>query len=103
MIVGPGVLIEAELADVVLEALVARVRRERTVDPTVLRLVDELQQVAATVTASGRNLDAPARYAGTSEAAKVLGRSARTMRRKAKAGEVPAKRGRRNEWLVQVG
>jgi excisionase family DNA binding protein len=102
IVAGPAVVVSAELASELLARLARDIARDPTTDAALLRLVAELREVAAVSAAdSRRKVDAaPAMVLPLPEAAKVLGVPERTLRDRARAGTVRARRdGRR--WLIE--
>jgi hypothetical protein len=101
VIVPAGVLLSGELAGVVRVALVRYVAAERIGTPAVLRLLDELASVAARPAEHGRGvhtLDGPTESVGDYSAR--TGTPARTVRRWAASGRLPAMR-RDGRWEIK--
>ena len=86
MIISSGVLVPAEICHLVGQLAAAEVGRERTTNPDVLRIVEEMLSVS--VSGSGQNVDA---WEPLPDAARRREVHPRTLRRWAEAGKVPAR------------
>ena len=100
MIVGRGVLIPADDAAAVATALVRAMRYDGLYPPRMLRLRDELSAVAAEASVGVRSLDGvDVAWLSPVEMAQRLRCSPRTVRRRAAAGTLVARK-ERGTWRV---
>ena len=94
MIVPSGVLIPAELAELVGRLAAAQLRREPVIDPGLIRVVEELLSVS--LSDAGQSVDS---WEPVPDAAERYQVHPRTVRRWAEDGKIPAKKvGAR--WLI---
>jgi hypothetical protein len=101
---GPAVVVPADLAGAVSGALDRWLRLERPADPELLRLAAELRHVANQMADGGRSLDGDElAWLAVTQAASCLGVPARTLRRRAAAAQIPARRGADGRtWQVGI-
>jgi excisionase family DNA binding protein len=108
LIIGPSLIVPAELAGLLADLLEAHVRRWSVTEPAVLHLAHLARQVArwtllplSAADGMPRVTEPTVPWLTISEAAAVRGQAPRTVRQMAVDGRLPAQK-RGTQWLVQL-